>query len=255
MVHIITWERLGMESDFAQEWLDVSGVLTVMTLGMFYAAVARTAFRGDGQQSLHHFWEMIAYIANTLIFILSNIMMEFRKEMKPVADQLLHYLLKSLDISDEDIKIWAASTNKVQGPIQLNSYPPCPDPSRVLGLAPHTDTMLLTILNQCQIPGLQVFRDDVGWISVPPVPGALTVNVGDILHILSNGKFQSVYHRVTVSEKKHRISIVYLLGPSVDSHIEPLNKLEKPLYRSMSVKDFLVIKAKHNEKALSFVKM
>ncbi|KAF3430996.1 hypothetical protein FNV43_RR25726 [Rhamnella rubrinervis] len=57
----------------AQEGADVSGVLTVMTLGMFYAAVARTAFKGDGQQSLHHFWEMVAYIANTLIFILSGV--------------------------------------------------------------------------------------------------------------------------------------------------------------------------------------
>ncbi|GAB2226023.1 hypothetical protein Droror1_Dr00021806 [Drosera rotundifolia] len=55
-----------------QEAADVSGVLTVMTLGMFYAAAARTAFKGDGQQSLHHFWEMVAYIANTLIFILSG---------------------------------------------------------------------------------------------------------------------------------------------------------------------------------------
>ncbi|XP_059445682.1 sodium/hydrogen exchanger 8 isoform X1 [Corylus avellana] len=57
----------------AQEGFDVSGVLTVMTLGMFYAAVARTSFKGDGQQSLHHFWEMVAYIANTLIFILSGV--------------------------------------------------------------------------------------------------------------------------------------------------------------------------------------
>ncbi|WOH15660.1 hypothetical protein DCAR_0935203 [Daucus carota subsp. sativus] len=57
----------------AQEGLDVSGVLTVMTLGMFYAAVARTAFKGESQQSLHHFWEMVAYIANTLIFILSGV--------------------------------------------------------------------------------------------------------------------------------------------------------------------------------------
>ncbi|GMP92739.1 hypothetical protein CsSME_00042832 [Camellia sinensis var. sinensis] len=39
----------------AQEGADVSGVLAVMTLGMFYAAVARTAFKSDGQQSLHHF--------------------------------------------------------------------------------------------------------------------------------------------------------------------------------------------------------
>lgn len=57
----------------AQEGLDISGVLTVMTLGMFYSAVARTAFKGESQQSLHHFWEMVAYIANTLIFILSGV--------------------------------------------------------------------------------------------------------------------------------------------------------------------------------------
>ncbi|KAB2090470.1 hypothetical protein ERO13_A03G113800v2 [Gossypium hirsutum] len=56
-----------------QEGIEVSGVLAVMTLGMFYAAVAKTAFKGDGQQSLHHFWEMVAYIANTLIFILSGV--------------------------------------------------------------------------------------------------------------------------------------------------------------------------------------
>ncbi|XP_042501434.1 sodium/hydrogen exchanger 8-like [Macadamia integrifolia] len=57
----------------AQEGAAVSGVLTVMTLGMFYSAVARTAFKGEGQQSLHHFWEMVSYIANTLIFILSGV--------------------------------------------------------------------------------------------------------------------------------------------------------------------------------------
>jgi NhaP-type Na+/H+ or K+/H+ antiporter len=40
----------------AQDALEVSGVLAVMTLGMFYAAFAKTAFKGDSQQSLHHFW-------------------------------------------------------------------------------------------------------------------------------------------------------------------------------------------------------
>ncbi|KAL6579562.1 Son of sevenless 1 [Orobanche minor] len=57
----------------AQEGFGFSGVLTVMTLGMFYSAVARTAFKGESQQSLHLFWEMVAYIANTLIFILSGV--------------------------------------------------------------------------------------------------------------------------------------------------------------------------------------
>ncbi|XP_047250234.1 sodium/hydrogen exchanger 8 [Capsicum annuum] len=57
----------------AQQGVDISGVLTVMTLGMFYSAVAKTAFKGESQQSLHHFWEMVSYIANTLIFILSGV--------------------------------------------------------------------------------------------------------------------------------------------------------------------------------------
>ncbi|XP_047969241.1 LOW QUALITY PROTEIN: sodium/hydrogen exchanger 8-like [Salvia hispanica] len=57
----------------AQEGFEISGILAVTTLGMFYSAVARTAFKEESQQSLHHFWEMVAYIANTLVFILSGV--------------------------------------------------------------------------------------------------------------------------------------------------------------------------------------
>ncbi|XP_076900354.1 sodium/hydrogen exchanger 7-like [Bidens hawaiensis] len=57
----------------AQEGADVSGVLTVVALGMFYASVARIAFKGERKQSFLVFWEMVAYIANTLIFILSGV--------------------------------------------------------------------------------------------------------------------------------------------------------------------------------------
>ncbi|KAJ0973297.1 hypothetical protein J5N97_021256 [Dioscorea zingiberensis] len=39
----------------AQDGAEVSGVLAVMTLGMFYAAFARTTFKGDSQKSLHDF--------------------------------------------------------------------------------------------------------------------------------------------------------------------------------------------------------
>uniref|UniRef100_A0A2P2LR68 SOS1 n=1 Tax=Rhizophora mucronata TaxID=61149 RepID=A0A2P2LR68_RHIMU len=71
----------------AQEGADVSGVLAVMTIGMFYTAVAKTAFKGESQQSLHHFWEMVAYIANTLIFILSGVVIA---ESVLSSDNLFH---------------------------------------------------------------------------------------------------------------------------------------------------------------------
>ncbi|GJV60254.1 hypothetical protein Tco_1466354 [Tanacetum coccineum] len=40
--------------DQLQEAADMSAILTVVTLGMFYAVVAKTASNGEGQQSLHH---------------------------------------------------------------------------------------------------------------------------------------------------------------------------------------------------------
>lgn len=36
-------------------------------------AMSKDTHRAGGKQSLHEFWEMIAYIANTLIFILSGV--------------------------------------------------------------------------------------------------------------------------------------------------------------------------------------
>ncbi|MCL7028425.1 hypothetical protein MKW94_017369 [Papaver nudicaule] len=65
----------------AQDGAGVSGILAVMTLGMFYSAFTRTGFKGDNQQSLHHFWEMVSYIGNTLVFILSGVI---------IAESVLH---------------------------------------------------------------------------------------------------------------------------------------------------------------------
>ncbi|CAN0911536.1 Sodium/hydrogen exchanger 7 [Linum grandiflorum] len=58
----------------AQVAADVSGILTVMSLGMFCAIAAKIAFNGDGLKGLHNFWELVAYIANTVVFILSGVL-------------------------------------------------------------------------------------------------------------------------------------------------------------------------------------
>ncbi|KAJ6295504.1 hypothetical protein OIU76_027414 [Salix suchowensis] len=185
-----------------------------------------------------------------------DVIEDYQKKMKELAITLMHLILKSLDLSEEEISK-VVSSGGASTALQLNSYPFCPDPSRVMGLAPHTDTSLLTILYQSTIDGLQIFKNGVGWVLVSPTAGSLVVNVGDFLHILSNSQFPNVIHRVVLKENQQRLSLAYFYSPPVDFHVSPLamNSAKNPLYRSVSVREYVDIKARNLEKALSFIRI
>lgn len=59
-------------------------------------------------------------------------------------------------------------------------YPKCPEPELTMGTTKHADFDFLTILLQDQTGGLQILHGEQ-WVDVPPIPGALLVNVGDLL--------------------------------------------------------------------------
>jgi gibberellin 2-oxidase len=66
--------------------------------------------------------------------------------------------------------------------LRMNRYPPCPIPSEVFGLIPHTDSDFLTILHQDQVGGLQLVKDGRR-IAVKPNPEALIINIGDLFQV------------------------------------------------------------------------
>ncbi|XP_014516137.1 gibberellin 3-beta-dioxygenase 1-like [Vigna radiata var. radiata] len=191
----------------------------------------------------------------------SEIVKDYEAAMKELAAKLMRLVLASLGISKEDVK-WAGPRGEFNGAcaaLHWNSYPSCPDPDRAMGLAAHTDSTLLTILHQNNVSGLQVLKDGEGWVAVPPLSGGLVVNIGDLLHILSNGLYPSVLHRVRVNRSWQRFSVAYLYGPPRNVEVSPNEKLVGPgrpcLYRSVSWKEYLGIKAKHFNKALSAVRI
>ncbi|XP_054799269.1 gibberellin 3-beta-dioxygenase 2-like [Prosopis cineraria] len=143
-----------------------------------------------------------------------ELMENYQKQLKVLAEKLTRMMLGFVGISEEEAK-WVGSSGST-GAVQLNYYPQCPEPNRAMGLAPHTDTSVLTILHQSQTKGLQIFKDRVGWVPVHPDPRALVVNVGDLLHIISNARFPCVLHRVTVDRVQHRYSVAYFYGPPLD---------------------------------------
>ncbi|XP_062012488.1 gibberellin 3-beta-dioxygenase 3 [Rosa rugosa] len=190
-----------------------------------------------------------------------NVMEEYQKKMKGLCVKLIRLMLGSLGLDHEDVK-WLNRPKKsgrnFPQVLQLNSYPVCPDPTRAMGLAPHTDSSIFTVLNQSNVSGLQVFEDGIGWVPVHPIPGALVVNVGDLMHILSNGRFKAAVHRAVVNELYHRISIAYFYSPPYDVKISPPMKLidqdHPPLYRPVTWKEYLGIKGTHFNRALDLIR-
>jgi NhaP-type Na+/H+ or K+/H+ antiporter len=57
----------------AEHFLHVSGVLGLVALGLMMAGVGRTRISPEVEHFLHEFWELAAFIANTLIFVIVGV--------------------------------------------------------------------------------------------------------------------------------------------------------------------------------------
>eukprot|EP00252_Welwitschia_mirabilis_P001567 TRINITY_DN11448_c0_g1_i4.p1 TRINITY_DN11448_c0_g1~~TRINITY_DN11448_c0_g1_i4.p1 ORF type:complete len:249 (+),score=46.54 TRINITY_DN11448_c0_g1_i4:213-959(+) len=105
-----------------------------------------------------------------------------------------------------------------------------------VGCGAHTDYGLLTLVNQDDdISALQV-KSHVGeWICAPAIPGAFVCNIGDMLKIWTNGRYQPTLHRVVNSSPKYRVSVPFFYEPNFDAVVEPLKLCDdanefKPLF-------------------------
>jgi isopenicillin N synthase-like dioxygenase len=95
-------------------------------------------------------------------------------------------------------------------------------------IAPHTDSGFLTMLPPNPVDGLSVRLPDGTWFDVPQVPGAFTVNSGDMLHRWTNEVFLSTPHRVRNLSPAARYAIPFFFDPHPDTMIAALPSCTGP---------------------------
>ncbi|KAI3922081.1 hypothetical protein MKX01_005770 [Papaver californicum] len=99
------------------------------------------------------------------------------------------------------------------------------EPHLALGVGRH-DAGALTVLAQDDVGGLDVKRKTDGeWVRVKPIRGSYIVNVGDIIQVWSNEKYESAEHRVMVNSKRERFYIPFFFNPSHHVMVKPLEEL------------------------------
>ncbi|XP_039685985.1 1-aminocyclopropane-1-carboxylate oxidase homolog 5 [Medicago truncatula] len=136
--------------------------------------------------------------------------MEWDKEVVRVGDILLGLLSEGLGLGEERL----TELGLLRGRVMVGHYYPfCPQPNLTVGLNSHADPGALTLLLQDHIGGLQV-RTQHGWINVEPLGGALVINIGDLLQIISNEEYKSADHRVLANPSNEpQVSIAVFLNP------------------------------------------
>ncbi|XP_043707906.1 2-oxoglutarate-dependent dioxygenase 19-like isoform X2 [Telopea speciosissima] len=166
----------------------------------------------------------------------------FSKRTRQVAIELLKGISESLGLQEYYID----NEMKLEKGFQIlagNLYPPCPEPELAMGMPPHSDHGLLTLLIDNCIGGLQI-QHKGKWVQVNSLPNSFLVNIGDHLEILSNGKYKSVLHRAKVNDKTTRVSLAIAHGPSLDTVVSPAPELlnsesNKPAYSGMKYRDYM----------------
>ncbi|KAF8783990.1 hypothetical protein HU200_000086 [Digitaria exilis] len=189
-----------------------------------------------------------------------HVMLEYAAAARAVAGTVLGLMSEALGLPRGHL----AGIGCADGvSLVCNYYPPCPEPELTMGCSAHSDPSFLTVLlrdahdEAPEAGGLQVrLAGGEGWVDVPVVPGALLVNVGDLLQLVSNGRFRSVEHRVVAnrSRDKARVSVACFCNADIARSTRvygPIPELvgsgsagdgggaARPVYRSVTVPEFL----------------
>ncbi|KAL6283317.1 hypothetical protein ACE6H2_014246 [Prunus campanulata] len=163
---------------------------------------------------------------------------DYISAVKKMTCEILELMAEGLKIQPRNVFSKLLMDEQSDSCFRLNHYPPCPElqdlsARNVIGFGAHTDPQIISVLRSNNTSGLQISLRDGNWIPVPPDHNSFFINVGDSLQVLTNGRFQSVRHRVLANGSKSRVSMIYFGGPPLSEKIAPLQSVMKGEEESM----------------------
>lgn len=92
------------------------------------------------------------------------------------------------------------------------------------GVGSHADYGFVTLLLQDDVGGLEVLPPGAAsWVPVEPLPGALVVNLGEMLEVATEGYLAATIHRVQAPPPGvDRYSVPFFWSPRLDAVIHPV---------------------------------
>ena len=113
--------------------------------------------------------------------------------MDGLGRKLLRAIARSLGLADDWFEDKVEMGNSV---LRMLHYPPVPADAPGVRAGAHEDINVITLLLGAEEAGLQLKDADGRWLDIAPPPGALVVNIGDMLQRLTNHVLPSTTHRV-----------------------------------------------------------
>lgn len=112
--------------------------------------------------------------------------------------------------------------------LRLIHYPLNPAAQDRPGIGSHTDYECFTLLF-ATAPGLQIVDRTGQWVDVPLVENTMILNIGDMMEVMSNGRYVATRHRVK-KVKEERYSFALFHACDYDYVVAPVVKGEPARY-------------------------
>lgn len=145
-------------------------------------------------------------------------LLSLQNKMSDITVNLLQKLCESLGVDRNALD--ATIGEQPYTHAKLIRYPA--QESVQQGVGAHKDPGYLTLVMQDGQSGLKVERNQQ-WVDVAPIPGALVVNIGELLELASDGFLKATNHKVeSPTQGTERYSIAFFMAAQLSATVPVL---------------------------------